>query len=300
MSVELALNATAQWLNDHAVAVVLALAALTLLAEGVFHTSVTRRDATHQWMHTWLVNIGLLGSALLVSWSLAPWLSPAYTAAMSNESGLLNLVGVPALSYPLHVLAGVLLLDLLAYGIHRALHAVPLFWRFHQVHHSDEHMNASTHFRQHPVQMLAVSLAQLPALWMLGIPAVSWVFYFVIGAAVQLWQHSTFATSASFERVERVIRRLIVTPAMHRVHHDAREQFHNANYAAVFPLWDRLFRSYRSSLRDSRFGLPLPWNTGDECGRTLLDCLMRPFRASKAPALAPNKSRFQTRPQGKS
>ena len=196
----------------------------------------------------------------------------------AGRSGLLNALGIPAISYLLYVLAGVLLLDLLMYVIHRAMHSVPLLWRFHQVHHSDEHMNASTHFRQHPGQMLVVTLVQLPALWLLGIPAASWVFYVVISTALQLWQHSTCSAT---ESIERLVNGFVVTPAMHRVHHDARVQFHNANYAAVFAWWDRLFRTNRASPPDLRLGLPSSKRARRTPSLTVLDCLMLPFRSSK-------------------
>lgn len=278
MSVEQLLVASAQWLNDHATAVVLLLASLALVFELLPHTAAKSRRRRDAWAYTWRVNIALLACALAISWTFASWLSPAFSKALAGRSGLLNALDIPAISYLLYVLAGVLLLDLLMYVIHRAMHSVPLLWRFHQVHHSDEHMNASTHFRQHPGQMLVVTLVQLPALWLLGIPAASWIFYVVISTALQLWQHSTCSATGS---IERLVKGFVVTPAMHRVHHDARVQFHNANYAAVFAWWDRLFRTYRASPPDLRLGLPSSKRARGTPSLTVLDCLMLPFRSSK-------------------
>ena len=296
MSVEQLLVASAQWLNDHATAVVLLLASLALVFELLPHTAAKSRRRRDAWAYSWRVNIALLACALAISWTFASWLSPAFSKALAGRSGLLNALDIPAISYLLYVLAGVLLLDLLMYVIHRAMHSVPLLWRFHQVHHSDEHMNASTHFRQHPVQLVAVTLIQLPMLWLLGIPAVSWVFYAAIGTVVQLWQHSTVTSASRFELASRYV---VVTPGMHRVHHDVRGQFHDANYSAVFPFWDLLFRTRRSPPSENQLGLSLPVIKRRRLGLSLVDCLSLPFRSTKALATLAAKSGFQTRPQGK-
>lgn len=120
----------------------------------------------------------------MVSWLLAPLLSPVFSDALSSQTGLLVWLDVANISYVASIIVGVLLLDFLSYGLHRLLHAIPLLWQLHQVHHSDADMNASTHFRQHPLQLVVAMLMQLPALWLLGISGVSWVLYGALSAAI--------------------------------------------------------------------------------------------------------------------
>jgi len=296
MSAEQLLVSWAQWLNEHTLALTLLLTALALLAELATRRADDDAGVRRAWAKAWSVNVTLFAGMLTVSWMLSPWLSPAFNMAFGSQFGLLNRLGIPAISYLLYVLAGVLLLDLLMYVLHRTMHAVPLLWRLHQVHHSDEQMNASTHFRQHPGQVLAVTLLQLPALWLLGIPAVSWVFYAAISTVLQLWQHSACSSMANGEQG---IERFLVTPSMHRVHHDTRAQFHHSNYGAVLAAWDRLLGTYRALPRDFRAGLPSTAQATQSTFLAVLDCLTSPFKQSipSSPALA--KSRFQPRSQGK-
>ena len=216
MSVEQLLVASAQWLNDHATAVVLLLASLALVFELLPHTAAKSRRRRDAWAYTRRVNIALLACALAISGRL----HLAFTRVQQGTGRTVRFYSTRWAYLQFHICctsAGVLLLDLLMYVIHRAMHSVPLLWRFHQVHHSDETHERRHHFRQHPGQMLVVTLVQLPALWLLGIPAASWVFYVVIRTALQLWQHSTCSAT---ESIERLVNGFVVT-AMHRVHHDA-------------------------------------------------------------------------------
>lgn len=296
MSADIRMIAAAQWLNDYMLPSTLALAVVAAALECRRFARGGRSGKRAVWLQTWRVNLGLLACALAVLWLLAPLASPVFGAALSGQSGVLKWLAIPASAYVLQVVLGVLLLDVAMYWIHRAMHAVPLLWRLHQVHHSDEHMNASTHFRQHPGQIVVVAMLQLPLLWLLGIPAVSWVFYAVLGIAVQMWQHSALV---SRPRLEQVLSRLVVTPLMHRTHHDRREQFHHANYGAVFPLWDHLFSTYRAPPQHFQPGLLLPTGPHRLASPSLLQCLSMPFMSSSASDTAAGGTHLQTRPQGK-
>jgi sterol desaturase/sphingolipid hydroxylase (fatty acid hydroxylase superfamily) len=191
---------------------------------------------------------------------------------------------------------GVLLLDFVTYALHRLMHAIPLLWRLHQVHHSDGDMNASTHFRQHPLQLVVAMLMQLPALWLLGISGVSWVLYGALSAAIQLWQHAALDHAAL---LDRWLRPILVTPAMHRVHHDHRQQFHDTNYGALFSFWDRLLGTYTPASPDIRLGLSRPDGKRATHQTSFMDCLWMPFRSSPTPAAKAATPRFQTHLRGK-
>ena len=283
------LDSSARWLNEHAVAAVILLAMLALLVESLWRVKVVADK--RRWANTWVTNGALLGCALTLSWLLAPWLSPAFSRVLSSQTGLLVWLDVANSSYVLSVILGVLLLDFATYGLHRLLHAVPLLWQLHQVHHSDAHMNASTHFRQHPLQLVVVMLMQLPALWLLGISGVSWVLYGALSAVIQLWQHAALDHAALPNNWLRLI---LVTPAMHRVHHDQRRQFHDANFGALFSVWDRLLGTYVETSPDIRFGL-IRFDVNRATDQTsLLDCLRMPFQSSSTLATKAASPRFKT------
>jgi len=294
------INASAVWLNDHFDAVVVALATTALLMEWVGRTIRRSGDgaamAKPNWLRAWFVNCALLGWAFLTSWTLATWLEPALSQALESRAGLLVWLKLSANSYVTYVVLGVLLLDLINYAVHRFMHAVPLLWRLHRVHHSDVDMNASTHFRQHPLQLVAALLLQLPLLWLLGISGVSWVLYAAASVAIQLWQHADLAQSP---RLERWLDWALVTPSMHRVHHDQRRQFHDTNYGALFPIWDRLLGTYAAALPHVRLGLPRQDGKSPTSPISLTDCLWMPFQSSPKPAAKAGLLKFKTNLQEK-
>lgn len=293
------LNASAVWLNEYALALTTLMALTALVVEITNRSLQARRSSTvnSEWTRTWLTNVGLLVCAMGVSWVLAPWLSPAFSAVLSGDAGLLAWLDVASVSYVGYVLLGVLLLDLLSYVLHRVFHQVPLLWRLHQVHHSDSAVNASTHFRQHPVQHVLLPLIQLPLLWMLGISGVSWLLYAALSTAAQLCQHAEAGRST---RVDRWLGVVLITPLAHLTHHDQRKEFHDHNFGTLFSFWDRLLGTYIKA--PSKFHLGLP---GDRSGQrsknfvSLFECLHMPFKSSVTPALSRGPTPFRTHIQGK-
>ena len=291
----------AQWLSDYSLSIVLAMALLAFATEALYrfrqsaHRAHQRSPATAQrqkrprgsnpqWAATWRTNAALLAISVALTCSLAAWLSPLFSAALSGQTGLLVWLGVAHAPNLVAVLLGILLLDVVVYAMHRVMHAVPLLWRIHQVHHSDTAMNASTHFRQHPLQLLATTLMQLPLLWLLGIPGVSWVLYALLSAVVELWHHSAIRLPMS---VDRWLGWLVVTPNFHRTHHNPQRLFHDANYGAVFPHWDRLFATFASAPLDASVGLSdrRPAKSGSTL--TFSACLAMPFRKARTAPTTP-------------
>ena len=280
-----------QWLSDHSLAVTLAMALVAVAIEGLWRVRERRANQTRMppspgvtdpWASTWLTNGALLACAVALSWLLSPWLSPVFSDALSGRMGLLAWLGADQFSFAIHVILGILLLDLLTYGLHRVMHAVPILWRVHQVHHSDTEMNASTQFRQHPLQLIATLAMQLPLVWLLGIPGFSWVLYAVLSAAVELWHHSTIRLPTGLDRWLSFV---VVTPQFHRTHHHPERRFHDANYGAVFPLWDHLLGTVASAPVNATTGLNA-WMP-DKTGRTLslATCLLMPFQRARAAAV---------------
>ncbi len=289
------LTATAQWLSDHTFAVTLCFALFAFLVESAFRpgTGITAspQSARHQWKSTWLTNVALLVCAMAVSWVLGLWVSPWFSEALSGRTGLLVWLGFDHGRSFAPVIIGIFLLDFVAYLLHRVMHSVPLLWRLHQVHHSDTAMNASTHFRQHPLSFIVTIALQLPILWLLGIPGISWVLYALLAAAVELWHHSAMSLPPG---LDRSLRWFVVTPTFHRTHHSRERKFHDANYSAVFPVWDRLFGTVAAAPADAPLGLRR-WQPTGAAGVVAVDaCLAMPFRplvlaSAQTPVRAGNK-----------
>jgi sterol desaturase/sphingolipid hydroxylase (fatty acid hydroxylase superfamily) len=134
--------------------------------------------------------------------------------------------------------AGFLLLDLLHYLVHRCEHAVPLFWRFHALHHSDPDVDVTTSVRHHPIEYVLCSAVYWTAVIVLNVPVVIVASHglAVFGAAAI--QHGNIRLP---ERVERWLRPVLVTTDMHRIHHSVKFDEANSNYGAVLSIWDRFF-----------------------------------------------------------
>jgi sterol desaturase/sphingolipid hydroxylase (fatty acid hydroxylase superfamily) len=139
--------------------------------------------------------------------------------------------------------AGFLLLDLMRYAVHRCEHAVPLFWRFHALHHSDPDVDVTTSVRHHPLEYVAASAVYWLAVLLLDVPVIVVVSHGLAVFGMASIQHGNIRLP---EWLERWLRPMLVTVDMHRVHHSVVFDQANSNYGAVLSMWDRFFGSYRS------------------------------------------------------
>ena len=145
----------------------------------------------------------------------------------------------------MRIIVGLLAFELLGYGYHRLAHRVPALWRLHRVHHSAPTMDWLASFRQHPVEIVCMTLTQNLPLILLGIPLGEHVTVVFILAINTVFVHSDLRTPKSLEW-------LIATPRFHHRHHDADAE--EANYASLLPWIDRLFGTHCAADAD-RIGL---------------------------------------------
>jgi sterol desaturase/sphingolipid hydroxylase (fatty acid hydroxylase superfamily) len=144
--------------------------------------------------------------------------------------------------WPLQLAAGIVAIDFLYYWWHRASHAVPLLWRIHRVHHSDPHLDVTTGTRFHPLEVsISIGLV-IVVLNALGIPLWVELARTLVVNPLVMAQHANVAFPA---RWDALLRPLIVTPELHRVHHSPLRAEHDANYGQIFSCWDRWFGTLR-------------------------------------------------------
>jgi sterol desaturase/sphingolipid hydroxylase (fatty acid hydroxylase superfamily) len=186
--------------------------------------------------------LSVLFGSVLLTWS---------HQVMTAQTGLFNLVG---LGDEANVIASVVVMDLVFYGVHRANHAVPVLWRFHRAHHSDLDLDVTTAFRFHPGEVLISALIKLPAIWALGVSPLGLVSFEIGLLAAAQFQHSNLRVP---EPYETIVRRVLVTPNMHRIHHSTVRGEHNSNFSTILSVWDRLLGTYRMNVHqeDIRIGL---------------------------------------------
>ena len=158
--------------------------------------------------------------------------------AQRNGIGLLQLLPMP---WWLLLPIGFLLTDMGDYFFHRLMHTHRILWLAHCVHHSDPHMDASTALRTHPAQSVAAMLWKLLLAFALGIPLWVIALHDLISIGITILHHSNLRFSL---RIERVLRYLIITPALHRAHHSPTPQRSDTNYGGLLVIWDRWFGTY--------------------------------------------------------
>ncbi|MEO7208314.1 MAG: sterol desaturase family protein [Steroidobacteraceae bacterium] len=190
----------------------------------------------------WPVNLGfgLLDSLCLRL--LTPWLAFAI-ALRAHEAGigLFNVLDVPSW---LKIAACVLLLDMTIYWQHRLMHAVPWLWRLHRLHHTDLALDASSGVRFHPMEILFSLAVKVGAVLLLGAPPAAVLAFEILLSSFSLFTHANIAIAAG---VDCVLRWLVVTPDMHRIHHSVLREEHDRNFGFSASWWDRLFGSYRDA-----------------------------------------------------
>ena len=161
--------------------------------------------------------------------------------AARNGWGLLNTTPWPGW---LEILLGFLVLDLAIYAQHWAFHKVPVLWRLHRMHHADLDIDVSTGLRFHPIEIMLSMLIKMAVVVLVGIPAVAVVAFEVALNATSMFNHSNAAMPAW---IDRIVRLIVVTPDMHRVHHSISRHETDSNFGFNLPWWDRAFGTYRSA-----------------------------------------------------
>lgn len=168
------------------------------------------------------------------------------------------------------LLLDMLLLDCWIYFWHRANHVVPMLWRFHEVHHLDTFLDASSALRFHFGEVVLSSLVRALVIFLLGVPLASVIAFETVLAVVSMFQHSNVRLP---RWLERPLSYVIVTPSIHWVHHHALRQDTDSNYATVLSVWDRVFNSRSATDRTPAMPIGVE-GLGD---RGLLELLKRPF-----------------------
>ena len=189
----------------------------------------------------WLNNLGIVLLNNFLLRGLFPIAAVGLAVlATQQQWGVLNNLDLPVW---LGILVSVVLLDGVIYLQHVLFHALPLLWRLHRMHHADVDFDVTTGSRFHPIEIFLSMLIKLAAIMVLGPPAVAVLLFEIILNVMAMFNHSNIALP---HKIDRVLRWLVVTPDMHRVHHSVLSSETNSNFGFNLSLWDRLFGTYRA------------------------------------------------------
>jgi len=223
-----------------------------LLAVALWEVLAPRRELSLSRLTRWPGNLGIVVLNTLVLRFAFPFAAVAMAwLAAERGWGLFNLVDLPGW---LAVVLAMVLLDLTIYFQHVMVHAVPLFWRFHRLHHADLDYDVTTGARFHPLEIILSMGIKLGVIMLIGAPALAVLIFEVILNAAAMFNHGNIRIPKA---IDRVLRWFIVTPDMHRVHHSVRPRETNSNFGFNLPWWDRIFGTYRDQPEGGHQGMTI-------------------------------------------
>jgi sterol desaturase/sphingolipid hydroxylase (fatty acid hydroxylase superfamily) len=198
------------------------------------------------------------------------WLLDIPSRLTITPTGLLTPLPLAA-----QLIVAFVVMDLSTYVVHRLFHAQRWLWLMHSVHHSDAEVDVSTSIRHHPVEVAIDVAVKLALYLLLGLPLWMEAARTLLINPLSMAQHANIDYPAW---LERPLRWLLVTPAMHRVHHLPEASATDTNYGQCFSFWDRIFGTYRAPnpAGAPRFGLA---NLAGESFQSVSGMLLTPFRA---------------------
>lgn len=241
-----------------------------LLSFAALETLFPARQRALPRARRWVTNLSLSALGSVVGALMAPVLAVS-VAALAAQRGW-GLFNVTDWNPWVEGVLAVVLLDFAIWVQHVASHRVPLLWRLHSVHHTDRDLDVTSGVRFHPVEIGLSLLWKALVILALGPAVVAVLVFEIVLNATALFTHSNLRLP---RRVDSVLRSLVVTPAMHRIHHSVVETETNSNYGFNLSVWDRLFRTYRARA-DGQLTLGLREHQTDRPAR-LLPSLALPF-----------------------
>ena len=208
----------------------------------VFEAFAPRRTRRQKQSSRWMTNWGmtLVNAVVLRLMALAlPLLAVgAAVDAQAQGWGVLNWTDWPIW---IEVTLAVIVLDFSIWLQHLITHKVPLLWRLHRVHHADVDIDVSTAIRFHPVEIALSMLLKIGLVYLLGPAAIAVVIFEILLNGTAMFNHANLRLP---DRVDAVVRTVLVTPDMHRVHHSVHRAEHDSNYGFALSIWDRMFGTY--------------------------------------------------------
>jgi sterol desaturase/sphingolipid hydroxylase (fatty acid hydroxylase superfamily) len=222
----------------------------------------------------WPNNLGVVvANTLLVRLAFPTTAVALALLAETRGWGLFNLATLPV---SVGVVVSIIALDLAIYLQHVLFHAVPALWRLHRMHHADLEFDVSTGLRFHPIEIVLSMLIKFAVVAALGAPAAAVLIFEVLLNATSMFNHGNVRIPMSFDRI---LRWIVVTPDMHRVHHSILARETNSNFGFNLSCWDRLFGTYRAQPASGHEGMTIGIEQFRDSRELGLDrMLLQPFR----------------------
>jgi sterol desaturase/sphingolipid hydroxylase (fatty acid hydroxylase superfamily) len=244
-----------------------------LAVVAVLEVIAPRRLLTDHKGRRWFTNLSLVA----IDTAVLRFFLPAFPVGMALMAqdrgwGILNIITLPNW---IKIVLPVVALDFVIYLQHLLFHFLPVFWRFHRMHHTDLDIDVTTGIRFHPIEIVISIGIKLAAVILIGPPAVAVIAFEVLLNATSQFNHGNIRIP---ETIDRWLRLVVVTPDMHRVHHSTIPRETNSNFGFNLPWWDRLGGTYRPQPEAGHTGMMIGLKEfRDPAMLTLGRLLIQPF-----------------------
>jgi len=264
------------FLLEHEMVLRLGAFAAAFGAMAAWESLAPRRTLREPRVRRWRTNLGVaLCNVLVLRVALPTTAIGMAEVAAAQGWGLFNSLGAGGW---LAVALSIIALDLVLYLQHALFHAIPVLMRLHAVHHADPDFDATTGIRFHPFEILLSMLVKYAAIVALGAPALAVLSFELLLSLSSLFSHGNVRLP---EAVDGWLRRTLVTPDMHRIHHSVIEAERNSNYGFCLSIWDRLFGTYTRAPQGGQGAMRIGLDAyrDAQVSTTLSGILAIPFRS---------------------
>ena len=207
--------------------------------EYFFPRRVVAKSKARRWLTNWSVSVFNVLTLRLFSLALPLLAIGAAFDAQNLGIGLFNQIGF---SVWIEIIMVILILDFCIWLQHLLTHKIEFLWRFHRVHHSDTEMDISTAIRFHPIEIALSMALKIGLVYFLGADPLSVLIFEILLNGSSIFNHANINIP---NRFDKILRFLIVTPDMHRIHHSSDRIEHDTNFGFALSIWDHMFRTYK-------------------------------------------------------
>ena len=214
-----------------------------------------KKKRIHNRKDRWITNglITLINTASVNIVHIAiPLIAIVAAVDVSNgKMGLFNIINFPIW---IEIILTVIILDLIIWGQHFLSHKIPFVWRFHRMHHTDRDLDVTTAVRFHPFEIIFSMFIKITSIYILGASAIAVIIFEIMLNGMAMFNHANLRIPF---RIENILRKFIVTPDLHRIHHSIYIDEHNKNFGFSLSIWDKIFKCYLDQPRDGHKDMKL-------------------------------------------
>ena len=214
-----------------------------------------KKKRIHNRKDRWITNgfITLINTASVNIIHIAiPLIAIVAAVDVSNgKMGLFNIINFPIW---IEIILTVIILDFIIWGQHLLSHKIPFVWRFHRMHHTDRDLDVTTAVRFHPFEIIFSMFIKITSIYILGASAIAVIIFEIMLNGMAMFNHANLRIPF---RIENILRKFIVTPDLHRIHHSIYIDEHNKNFGFSLSIWDKIFKCYLDQPRDGHKDMKL-------------------------------------------